>query len=98
MKFNPGEEVKIPCTIQPGAFPNERLITIKTDDTELTGFVNVEHLIESSQTHGFIIGKIVSQSERSLTIQMPASFFTTASGRTSVNSGWATHNLQMAAG
>ena len=98
MRFSPGEEVNIPCTIQPGAFPNERLITIKTDDAELTGFVNVERLIQSGLTHGFIVGRIVYQDKHSMMIQMPASFFTTASGRTSVNSGWATHNLQAATG
>ena len=96
MRFSLGEEIKIPCTIQPGAFPTERLITITTDNAEYTGFVNAEYLTQLSPTEGFIEGKIIAQDEHSITIQFPASFFNTASGRTLVNSNWARSNLQAA--
>ena len=93
-----GRIIIIQCSIHPGAFSNERLITIKTDDSELSGFINLKHLNVISETTGTITGKVISVNPDSVTIQLPASFFTSAAGKTSVNSTWAQNNLQVAAG
>ena len=89
-----GATVKIPCTVQPGAFPNERLITIKTDQKEISAFVNTEYLTDVKGENGFIEGKIISKSGDATTIKIRGSFFTGASGKASVNSQWANKHFE----
>jgi len=93
-----GKKVKIPCNIQPGAFSSERLITIETDETIFSGFINIEHLEEETESRGYVVGTIMSVDPEYYTIKTPASLFTSAAGRTSINSAWATEHLQAAAG
>ena len=98
LKLAEGNKITVKCSIQPGAFSNERLITIKTDNSDLSGFIDIKHLKIHSDTSGSITGKIISVNPDSVTIQLPASFFTSAAGKTSVNSEWAQSNLRVAAG
>ena len=37
--FEVGQHVRIPCTVQSGMFPNERLVTVETKDGSYSGFV-----------------------------------------------------------
>jgi len=91
------QSVHIPCQIQPGAFPGEFLITIKFGDEVVSGFVRENFLKFDDESQksgsGFVRGTIVEQSEEETVIQMPGSFFTTATGLTSVSSKWAESNL-----
>ena len=92
-----GQFVKIPCGIQPGPFSNERLITIEADNQTFSGFVNIEHLTETSPTQGFVTAKVIDRKLQSVTVQIPASFFNMASGTTSVSSGWVERNWKVGA-
>ena len=93
-----GDKVKIPCSIQPGAFSSERLIIIETDENIFSGFINIDHLEEETESRGYVVGTIISVDQKDYTIKIPASLFTSAAGRTSINSSWATTHLQAAAG
>lgn len=98
-----GSKVKIPCNIQPGAFSSERLITIETDETIFSGFINIEYLEdeyleEENESRGYVVGTIISEGHEHFTIKIPASLFTSAEGQTSINLAWATEHLQVATG
>lgn len=91
--------VNVPCEIQPGAFPGEFLVTIKLGDETVSGFVRGANYLtlRDQGAHsgpGYIKGTIIEQTESQTTIQLPGSYFTTASGIASVSSQWAKSNLQ----
>ena len=92
-KFKSGQEVNVPCTIQPGAFPNERLITIHTDKGDISGFVKAVHLTTPHSTTGYVRGQVIKISGDAVKVRLPGSFFTTALGVASVSAGWAKENL-----
>lgn len=89
--------VNIPCDIQPGAFPGEYLVTIKLGDEVVSGFVPESYLVFADEQRrsgsGFVKGAIVEQTDAATVIQMPGSFFTTATGKASVSPEWARSNL-----
>ena len=93
-KFKPGQLVRIRCSVQPGPFPNEFLVKIETDRGEISGFVRSSFLLEQSGAKAFILGRIQGVAANSVQVTIPGSFFTTASGLTSVSSDWAQTNLQ----
>lgn len=90
--FKPGQRVNIPCETQPGAFPDELLITIATDQGVVSGFVKNDHLIEH-EGRFYVRGEVVEASPDSVKVRIPGSFFTTAAGLTTASSGWATTNI-----
>lgn len=91
------EFVNIPCEIQPGAFPGEFLVIVKVGEEVISGFVREEFITFNTpgekQGPGFIRGTIVERTPQQTLVQMPGSFFTTATGLTSVSSQWAERNL-----
>lgn len=87
--FQVGQYVNVPCEIQPEAFPPECLVTVKTEDGILSGFVRTEYLPKTEGTTGMMRAKIVKIDEGAITVRMPGSFFTTAAGMTSVSKKWA---------
>lgn len=93
MQFNVGDVVEIPCSVGPGAFSGERLITIELDGNPLSGFVQANYVRESGD-RGIILGRIKDVTDQTVTIQLPGSYFTTAVGMASVSSVWATTHLQ----
>ncbi len=92
-----GELVKIPCRFQQGAFPGEFLVTIATDEKEISGFVRQEYLTITGESEGYIEARIIVKDGGQTTLQLvQGSFFTGASGKTSVNSSWADTHLAAA--
>jgi len=90
-QFTPGQAVKIPCSVEPGAFPGERLVTIESDGDRFSGFVRTEFI-----QGAYVLGTIVAVEATVIQVKIPGSFFTKASGTTSVSPGWATSHLQPA--
>ena len=90
-EFNPGQAVKIPCSVEPGAFPGERLVTIESEGDRISGFVREEFIQE-----GYVLGRILAVESNRILVKIPGSFFTSASGTTSVSPGWATSHLRPA--
>ena len=86
MGFREGELVGVPCLIQQGPFPDERLVTVDTSEGAISGFVkesNLEIQVQDS-THGFVKGLIVAVAGSNVTVKLFGSFFTTAQGVASV--------------
>ena len=85
MTFKEGELVGVPCTIQLGPFPDEKLITVETEDGPLSGFVKQANLlVTDDNSHGCVKGVVVESSTDSITVKLFGSFFTTALGMASV--------------
>ncbi len=95
LKLKPGQTVYLLCDMQPGAFTGERLVTIRTDRGVMSGFVKDAYLT-TLQGRGYVEGTVLSVSPEVVDVRIPGSFFTTASGVTSVSSSWATDNFQLA--
>ena len=91
MSFAVGQTVRIPCSVEPGAFPGEQLITIQVGDERVSGFVRSEYTRDK-----YVLGTIVGMGDDTVTVHIPGSFFTKASGRTMVPAAWASANLQPA--
>ena len=91
MNFAVGQPVRIPCSVEPGAFPGEHLITIHVGGERVSGFVRSEYTRDK-----YVLGTIVGVESDSVTVHIPGSFFTKASGRTMVPAAWASANLQPA--
>jgi hypothetical protein len=91
--FKPGQEVNVPCNIQPGAFADERLITIHTDKGDISGFVKIAHLTDPHSTAGYVRGRVIEVGGDAVKVRLPGSFFTTALGVASVSASWAKENL-----
>lgn len=92
-----GTLVRIPCRIQQGAFPGEYLVTFQADEKEISGFVRREFIQKINDTEGLIEGKVILKDSGHVTLQIQGlSFFTGASGKTSVSSSWADNHLAAA--
>ena len=94
-----GQVVGIPCQIHPGAFSNEYLVTINTEEGVLSGFAQVDDILQdpSDQSKGLIRGTVVEVVEAdSVKVRINGSFFTIAAGTTMFSLAWATENLQPA--
>lgn len=84
MTLNEGDLVGVPCTIQLGPFPDEKLITVQTHEGPLSGFVKVGNLQSDDDEHGRVKGAVVRVSPDTITVRLFGSFFTTALGVASV--------------
>ena len=94
--FKRGQTVDVPCEIQPGAFPEENLVTITTNAGVVSGFVKNAYVKKIQGSSGYIRGTVLEVTPQAVQVRLPGSFFTTASGVTSVSSGWAREHLQAA--
>ncbi len=95
LSFTVNQVLKIPCDVSGGAFPTEYLITVKTGDGSVSGFISKELVhITGGDNKGYILGRVIEVQPQHITVQLPGSFFTIAAGRTSVSSGWAREHLQ----
>lgn len=88
--FEVGQSVMIPCSVAPGAFDGEALVTVDLMGEKIEGFVKNEFLRDNA-----IQGTIVEIGQDSLTVRLPGSFFTKAAGRALVPTDWATKNLEL---
>lgn len=69
-----GQQVWIPCRVQPGPFSDEPLVTIESIDGPVTGFVNSDELAgDKEKIRGIIHGIAKDHIE----VWIRGSFFTT---------------------
>jgi hypothetical protein len=94
--FKRGQSVNVPCEIQPGAFPGERLVRIHTDRGEISGFVKAEYLTNPRGPSGYVQGTVVEVDRDAVKVRLPGSFFTSALGTASVSTNWASEHLTSA--
>jgi hypothetical protein len=76
MALQIGQQVMIPCEVQPGPFSEERLITFHSLDGTVSGFVKSEELEE---VHGqpAIRGVVRAVEKDHLEVWIRGAFFTT---------------------
>jgi hypothetical protein len=90
-EFAVGQTVMIPCLVAPGAFRTEVLVTIELEGEKIAGFVKREFVQDNS-----LKGTVVEVKENWITVKLPGSYFTRASGRTRFPADWASANLAFA--
>jgi hypothetical protein len=78
--FQIGDLVAIPCTLQNGPFPDEKLVTVESAEGPISGFVKLHNLQVEDDEKGRVRGLIVSLTEDTMRVQLYGSFFTTALG------------------
>ena len=91
-QFRRGQRVNIPCNVQNGAFPDEVLVTIKTDKGVVSGFLKSSFLVRHEGCD-YVPGVVIKAGADSVKVRVPGSFFTTAAGLTTVSSGWAQNHF-----
>jgi hypothetical protein len=72
-----GQEVWIPCKVQPGPFSDELLVTVESGEGTISGFVNAQELREGPRGGSQVRGIVRSVQERSVEVWIRGSFFTT---------------------
>jgi len=80
MTFHEGEVIAVPCTIQCGPFPHEKLISVETTEGPFWGFADKRNLHARDAGHGYLKGTFVSESDDSITVRLFGEFFRTAMG------------------
>src|SRR3989442_1160074 len=100
-QFERGQTVLVPCEVQPGPFPTERLVTVRVEMREIAGFVKTDFLVGPTPRAplprsgpAFVVARIEEATPDNITVTLPGSFFTTAAGRTAVSPSWANEHLQ----
>lgn len=91
--FQAGQHIAIPCEIQPGPFPDERLISVQTESGPVSGFVNAEDLLNVEDGKGRIRGVVREATEQTLTVWISGSFFTT-NGLAYLSRDWAKSHVR----
>lgn len=94
-KFKKGTVVAIPCTVQPGAFPMEKLVSIQSLFGIITGFVPSDSQSYVQGDQGYIRGIVRKVQADKVLVEMKGSFFTTT-GLAELEPKWAASNLRVA--
>jgi len=94
-QFRRGQIVNIPCSVEPGPFPDEVLVTMNTDTGVVSGFLKSSSVVRHNG-RDYVQGIVIEASAESVQVRVPGSFFTTATGLTTVSSGWARDNFMEA--
>jgi len=71
-----GDVIGVQCTVQPGPFSDERLISFDTIDGPVSGFVQETDLRQSGE-HWFVRATIRAIRDDILEVKVQGSFFTT---------------------
>lgn len=72
----PGQTVLVPTDVQPGAFPDEKLVTVNTISGPISGFAK-NNFIVSRNNSNYLQARVKNVSTNVLTVVLFGSFFTT---------------------
>lgn len=72
----PGERVLVPTQVEAGAFPNEKLVTVETQEGPISGFARADLIVQRPSGH-YLMAEVKTISESSATVKIIGSFFTT---------------------
>ncbi len=89
-KFEPGESVAIPATIQQGAFSGEYLVTVQTATGPVSGFARIKDIVTPNQT---ILAVVQESTPANLKVILSGSYFTTT-GLAEFAAEWASRNVK----
>lgn len=83
-----GQQVWIPCKVQPGPFSDEPLVTFESIDGPVTGFVNNDELRGAAGGQTTVRGIVRNIEKDHIEVWIKGSFFTT-NGLANVPTGMA---------
>lgn len=72
-----GVKVRVFCSKSPGAFLNEFLISIDTEDGPISGFIDTDAVEETDSGANYVWGVVREVEGERIVIGLPGSFFTT---------------------
>ena len=90
--FKQGNVVRIPVTVRPGAFINERFISLESLSGMISGFVSAENVLDVDGDRGFIQGTVLDVKQDTVVVRIKGSFFTTT-GLAVLSRDWAASHL-----
>lgn len=95
--LTPGQTVGLPCMVQPGAFSNEYLVTIETEEGILSGFAHQEDVRRDATdpSKGTVRGTVIELKDDMVKVRICGSFFTIAAGTTLFSTDWASIHFQI---
>jgi len=76
MAPRPGEKVLVPTDVKAGAFPGEKLVTVKTESGDVSGFAKADAIVQKGDNQ-YLIAEVKTVSPKTLTVKLMGSFFTT---------------------
>jgi hypothetical protein len=77
MPLTVGQQVWIRCTVQPGPFSDEPLVTIESIDGPVSGFIDSDELREGPSGESRVRGVIRGIEKSFVEVWIRGSFFTT---------------------
>jgi hypothetical protein len=94
--FTIGQTIWIPCQIQGGAFSNEYLVSIETEEGISSGFADDRDVRpdSSGSERGAIRATILELAPNAIKVRIHGSFFATAAGMMQFSSNWASSHLR----
>lgn len=72
-----GARVRVFCSKSPGAFLNEYLISIDTQDGPISGFIDASEVEVTDRGDNYVWGIVHKVEKERIVIDLPGSFFTT---------------------
>jgi hypothetical protein len=74
--MSPGEKVLVPTEVEAGAFPGEKLVTVKTQQGTVSGFARNDVIIEQRGSQ-YLVAEVENVAAGDITVKLSGSFFTT---------------------
>lgn len=71
-----GDKVLVPTEVVEGAFPNEKLVTVDTEEGPLSGFARNEQIVHQSGAD-YLKAIVERVADQIVTVKLSGSFFTT---------------------
>ena len=75
-QIEPGQEIGVVCTLAPGPFPDEFLVTVETISGPMAGFVSGNYVI-NREGHHFVRAVVKNVEVDRIDVWIAGSFFTT---------------------
>ena len=72
----PGQKVLVRTDVRSGAFPDEKLVTVKTEGGPISGFTKADYVVVR-KGNPYLMAEVKKVSKNTLTVRLFGSFFTT---------------------
>lgn len=72
----PGEKILVPTDAKSGAFPGEKLVTVRTETGPVSGFTKSDFVIDDAEGT-YLLAEVKRVLQDVITVKLYGSFFTT---------------------
>jgi hypothetical protein len=72
----PGEKILVPTEAKSGAFPGEKLVTVRTESGPVSGFAKADFVVDRGDGT-YLVAEVKRVSGDVVTVKLYGSFFTT---------------------